>query len=192
MGGNTPLEPGQDDDDLDSIIKQSHAKLAEISDSASQSHHGRAPVMNATAGNLPASRGGHRGRPDTQMVRTQEDDRRVDYDRRRNLNNSSVERDGGLVDPSRTAQHFGKAKGSAFAVMGNSALAGQDLAGLPKSGGGKRRNLQHTIDAEEDQAASVGDTVSAGGTRYIVGLKGGLKFYGQNSNSQIDLAESLS
>jgi hypothetical protein len=134
--------------------------------------------MNATTGTF-----GHRNRPDTQLVRTVEDERRVDYERRRGHNNSSVERDGGLADAARTQEHFAKGKASAFAVMGNSGLAGQDLAGVPKTAASRRRNLQHTIDAEEDQAASVGDTVSAGGTRYIVGLKGGLKFYGQNSNS---------
>ena len=125
VAASTPLEAGRDDEDLDSIIKQSHAKLAEISDSASQSQYGRGHPMNATGGL------GHRNRPDTQMVRTVEDGRGVDYDRRR-TNNSSLERDGGLVDPSRTADHFGKGKASAFAVMGNSALAGQDLAGQPK------------------------------------------------------------
>jgi len=30
-----------------------------------------------------------------------------------------------------------------------------------------------------DEPASMADNVSAGGTRYNVGLKGGLKFYGQ-------------
>lgn len=39
-------------------------------------------------------------------------------------------------------------------------------------------NMHQTLDVEEDKAQSVADNVSAGGTRYIVGLKGGLKFYG--------------
>ena len=37
-----------------------------------------------------------------------------------------------------------------------------------------------TLDVGEEPA-SMADNVSAGGTRYIVGLKGGLKFYGQQS-----------
>jgi hypothetical protein len=41
-----------------------------------------------------------------------------------------------------------------------------------------RMNAAKTIDPEEDKASNY-DTVSAGGTRYIVGLKGNLKFYGQ-------------
>ena len=38
--------------------------------------------------------------------------------------------------------------------------------------------MHQTLDVEVDKAESVADNVSAGGTRYIVGLKGGLKFYG--------------
>jgi hypothetical protein len=44
--------------------------------------------------------------------------------------------------------------------------------------------MAKTIDPEEDKAS---EHVSAGGTRYIVGLKGNLKFYGQG-----DINESLS
>jgi len=43
------------------------------------------------------------------------------------------------------------------------------------------KNLHQTLDVEEDKAVSYADNVSAGGTRYIVGFKGGLKFYGQQS-----------
>jgi hypothetical protein len=41
----------------------------------------------------------------------------------------------------------------------------------------RNRNAAATIDPEEDKASNY-DQVSAGGTRYIVGLKGNLKFYG--------------
>ena len=92
------------------------------------------------------------------------------------------------MDPSRTQTGgFGKGKASAFAATGNAQNAGLDM-GNAKA---RQKNLQHTIDVEEDQATSVADNVSAGGTRYIVGLKGGLKFYGQGS-SQHDLQESMS
>ena len=55
-----------------------------------------------------------------------------------------------------------------------------------------KKNFQQTLDVEEDKAASVADNVSAGGTRYIVGLKGNFKFYGQGSQSNVDAGESLS
>lgn len=60
-------------------------------------------------------------------------------------------------------------------------------------GGGRGRKNQHhqTIDAQEDLAASVADTISAGGTRYMVQLKaGGLKFYGQGSHADLDDSNS--
>ena len=41
--------------------------------------------------------------------------------------------------------------------------------------------MHETLDVGEADLPSVADNVSAGGTRYIVGLKGGLKFYGQSS-----------
>ena len=44
---------------------------------------------------------------------------------------------------------------------------------------GNKNQMHQTLDVEEGKAESVADNVSAGGTRYIVGLKGGLKFYGQ-------------
>ena len=78
------------------------------------------------------------------------------------------------MDPSRTTGNFGQGKANAL-MLGNSANANQ---GPAYAHGAKKKNLQHTIDVEEDQAASVADNASAGGTRYIVGLKGGLKFYG--------------
>lgn len=47
------------------------------------------------------------------------------------------------------------------------------------------RHMNHTIDVQEMNAESINDTVSAGGTRYMVKLKGGLpKFYGDASDSQ--------
>lgn len=52
--------------------------------------------------------------------------------------------------------------------------------------------MHKTLNVEEENAESVQDTVSAGGTRYIVGVKGGLKFYGQNSASNLDGADSIS
>jgi hypothetical protein len=42
----------------------------------------------------------------------------------------------------------------------------------------KGRDMHKTLNVEEENAESIQDTVSAGGTRYIVGVKGGLKFYG--------------
>lgn len=45
--------------------------------------------------------------------------------------------------------------------------------------------MHKTIDANEHNASSVNDTVSAGGTRYMVQIKGGVpKFYGQTSDHQ--------
>ena len=67
-----------------------------------------------------------------------------------------------------------------------------DTAAL-KGGAQGRKNKHHqTIDAQEDLAASVGDTISAGGTRYMVQLKGGhgLKFYGQGSHADLDESAS--
>lgn len=47
------------------------------------------------------------------------------------------------------------------------------------------RHMNHTIDVQEMNAESINDTISAGGTRYMVKLKGGLpKFYGDASDSQ--------
>ena len=48
----------------------------------------------------------------------------------------------------------------------------------------KKHQMNHTIDVQENNAESVNDTVSAGGTRYMVKLKGGVpKFYGDVSDS---------
>ena len=52
--------------------------------------------------------------------------------------------------------------------------------------------MHKTLNVEEENAESVQDTISAGGTRYIVGVKGGLKFYGQNSASNLDANDSIS
>ena len=98
------------------------------------------------------------------------------------------------IDPARTADGF--AKKGAFAVGGNGLNSGLDgpIKMGPGPQGGRKKNIQETLDVEED-AASVGgaaDNVSAGGTRYVVGLKGGLKFYGGASNSQLDAQDSLS
>lgn len=41
--------------------------------------------------------------------------------------------------------------------------------------------MNQTLDAGEDK---ISDNMSAGGSRYIVGLKGGLKFYGNNEDNQ--------
>ena len=44
--------------------------------------------------------------------------------------------------------------------------------------------MNHTIDVQENNAESVNDTVSVGGTRYMVKIKGGVpKFYGDASDS---------
>lgn len=64
-----------------------------------------------------------------------------------------------------------------------------ELSAGPK--GYNRNYAAKTIDPEEDKASNY-ENVSAGGTRYIVGLKGNLKFYGGQSNSQADINESLS
>jgi hypothetical protein len=47
------------------------------------------------------------------------------------------------------------------------------------------------LDVEEEKA-SVVSNVSAGGTRYIVNLKSGLKFYGQQSAASLHDNNSLS
>jgi len=45
--------------------------------------------------------------------------------------------------------------------------------------GKKQQLVNQTLDVEDDKAQSVADNISQGGTRYIVGIKGGnLKFYG--------------
>ena len=54
----------------------------------------------------------------------------------------------------------------------------------------RNRDAARTIDPEEDKASNY-ENVSAGGTRYIVGLKGNLKFYGNQSASK-DINDSLS
>jgi hypothetical protein len=41
----------------------------------------------------------------------------------------------------------------------------------------RNRKAAKTIDPEDDKVSN-NEQVSAGGTRYIVGLKGNLKFYG--------------
>ena len=45
----------------------------------------------------------------------------------------------------------------------------------------QRKQNSHTIDVEEEKASSIKETISVGGTRYIVNIKGGLKFYGASS-----------
>lgn len=44
--------------------------------------------------------------------------------------------------------------------------------------------MHQTLDVEEDKA-SVADTTSVGGTRYVIGLKGGLKFYGNQGDDSV-------
>ena len=51
------------------------------------------------------------------------------------------------------------------------------------------RKTHQTIDPEESHLGSV-DNMSAGGTRYIVGVKG-LKFYGNNDASHVDESASV-
>ena len=55
---------------------------------------------------------------------------------------------------------------------------------------GAGRQTHQTIDPDESNAQSVADNVSAGGTRYIVGVKG-LKFYGNQDNSANDESGSV-
>jgi hypothetical protein len=62
----------------------------------------------------------------------------------------------------------------------NPDLGSELSGGAPKNY--NRNYAAKTIDPEEDKASNY-ENVSAGGTRYIVGLKGNLKFYGANSNS---------
>mmetsp|Transcript_19018 Transcript_19018/g.29160 ORF Transcript_19018/g.29160 Transcript_19018/m.29160 type:complete len:160 (-) Transcript_19018:2480-2959(-) len=92
---------------------------------------------------------------------------------------------------SATAQSFNPTTGNLL----NKGLAKQQLVGgVQNNLINKRRQLaQQTLDVEDDKA-SVVDNVSAGGTRYIVGLKSGtaLKFYGQQSQSNLDLNDSMS
>ena len=49
-----------------------------------------------------------------------------------------------------------------------------------------RKQNSHTIDVEEEKASSIKDTISAGGTRYIVNVNRGLKFYGASSQADPD------
>lgn len=72
---------------------------------------------------------------------------------------------------------FGLQKGNLMANQHNQSTIsyGKGLDALANKAKG---NMHQTLDVEEDKAQSVADNVSAGGTRYIVGLKGGLKFYG--------------
>jgi hypothetical protein len=51
------------------------------------------------------------------------------------------------------------------------------------------RKTHHTIDPEESNVGSI-DNMSAGGTRYIVGVKG-LKFYGNQEASHVDDSASV-
>ena len=77
--------------------------------------------------------------------------------------------------------------------LSNDANARATDAAALKGGAQGRKNKHHqTIYAEEDLAASIGGTISADGTCYMVQLKGchGLKFYGQGSHA--DLNESAS
>ena len=86
------------------------------------------------------------------------------------------------LDPSRTADGF--ARKGAFAVAGGPMATGGDAT----KQGGRKKNFQETLDVDEDNASvggkSANDNVSAGGSRYVVGLKGG--FYGGASGSQLD------
>ena len=48
--------------------------------------------------------------------------------------------------------------------------------------GNQGRKAHQTLDDGADNLSN-GDQVSAGGTRYVVGFKGGLKFYGQGGGN---------
>ena len=100
---------------------------------------------------------------------------------------------GALPEANKTGQNFGHKAGIMTNAPNNNYLNNPDI-GSENSGGPKQHNRNFaakTIDPEEDKASNY-ENVSAGGTRYIVGLKGNLKFYGANSNSQADINESLS
>ena len=45
--------------------------------------------------------------------------------------------------------------------------------------------MHQTLDVEEDKMSNI----SAGGTRYIVGFKGGLKFYGNNNEDNQSISQ---
>lgn len=81
---------------------------------------------------------------------------------------------------------FGLQKGNLMENKGQHLSHGK----ADRLGGKQSQNMHQTLDVEESKAESVVDNVSAGGTRYIVGLKGGLKFYGQGSAT--DMHESMS
>lgn len=85
----------------------------------------------------------------------------------------------GIPNPSKTMTNFGKK--TMMQNAGNSNYINSNDVNDHFSGAEANRNRMNaakTIDPEEDKASNY-DTVSAGGTRYIVGLKGNLKFYGQ-------------
>lgn len=91
--------------------------------------------------------------------------------------------DGALPEANKTGQNFGHKAGIMTNAPNNNFLnpdLGSELSGGP--GNYNRNYAAKTIDPEEDKASNY-ENVSAGGTRYIVGLKGNLKFYGANSNS---------
>ena len=54
----------------------------------------------------------------------------------------------------------------------------------PYQAGVRAAGMHQTLDVEEDKA-SVADTTSVGGTRYVIGLKGGLRFYGNQGDDSV-------
>mmetsp|Transcript_815 Transcript_815/g.1455 ORF Transcript_815/g.1455 Transcript_815/m.1455 type:complete len:171 (-) Transcript_815:2497-3009(-) len=101
---------------------------------------------------------------------------------------NSIRLEEGGDEKSRTAQNFStidaanRTANNGFRTNMGNLLGNQPISNTVMK---KGINMHQTLDVEEDKA-SVADNVSAGGTRYIVGLKGGLKFYGQNSQSGIE------
>ena len=92
---------------------------------------------------------------------------------------------GAIPEANKTGQNFGHKAGIMSNAPNNNYLDNPDIGselsgGIPKNY--NRNYAAKTIDPEEDKASNY-ENVSAGGTRYIVGLKGNLKFYGANSNS---------
>ena len=78
-----------------------------------------------------------------------------------------------------TIKDNGSTHGNLMKNLSNDANIKPGDLGVRGGGRDGRKNHHQTIDAQEDMAASVADTISAGGTRYMVQLKGGgLKFYG--------------
>lgn len=68
-------------------------------------------------------------------------------------------------------------------------LMGESMASNEYQQPGRGRQMQQTIEAGEDQLSN--DNVSAGGSRYVVGIKGGLKFYGPGE-SGANINDSIS